>query len=182
VGFFVSQKICCYFLETKPSRFLNFIHFSYKDFVLNIVRICGPSNILPFILASEIFGNFLCKYWKHWPSLSRAFTNYFIRPSLMWRRGIRIFVGSIKDSQMIFCVPDSTFSLASLFSWNDFFVSIIPQAQIARIFGEVRLLPSSIIIIFRFPQIWISVLLHYSLEINRNAGRQKKKSKKNYYI
>jgi hypothetical protein len=49
--------------------------------------------------------NFSPKYFKQSPSLSRAFANCFISPSLMWSGGSRTILGSTKLSRRTFLPP-----------------------------------------------------------------------------
>ena len=72
--------------------------------------ICGPTKISSFSFPSLKCTNFLRIYLKHFPSLFRAFTNYFISPNLIWSGVRNTFAGSIKDSWITFFEPGSEFS------------------------------------------------------------------------
>ena len=46
-------------------------------------HICGPSKIPALIFSYESRGNFVQKYLKHSPILSKSFTNFLINPNLI---------------------------------------------------------------------------------------------------
>jgi hypothetical protein len=72
-------------------------------------RICGPSNMPSFTLASDKAADLRPRYWKHEPLQSSAFTNCFIIPSLICKGGNRTFCGSTKLACIKFFVPGIKF-------------------------------------------------------------------------
>ena len=64
--------------------------------------IFGPTNTLCLIFTSRTPGYFLHKYVKPSPSRGKAFTNYFITPSLIRSGGSKTFFGSTKLSRQMF--------------------------------------------------------------------------------
>src|SRR5678816_1117974 len=88
---------------------------------LMIWRIWGPLKIPALSFSILNPGKNLQIYLKHSPSLSRALTNCFISPSLMWSGGKIIFPLSTSGSLMIFDAPTVIFSLAghtTFFQWS----------------------------------------------------------------
>ena len=83
------RKFVATALKLSQASFSISVIWVIKFMSLNNVRTCGPSNTPCFNLVSEIIENFRLVYVKHWPSVSKAITNCSIRPSLMWKGGIR---------------------------------------------------------------------------------------------
>ena len=77
-------------------------------------RICGPIKIPPFNFAAITFGNFVEGYWNPCElTLPIALIKFFIKPSLMWRGGRKIFWGSIKGKHWILLVPGTYVDLSA---------------------------------------------------------------------
>ena len=69
------------------------------------LQICGPSKIPAFSFSRLNPGKYLHKYLKQPSFLSKALTNCFIKPSLIWRGGNIIFSLSTSGSLMMFSSP-----------------------------------------------------------------------------
>ena len=91
--------------------------------------ICGPSKIPAFSFSMVSPGNLCAMYSMHEPSLFKAFTNCFIRPSFICSGGRMILSRATKGSLITFCPPTTIYSLGGpIFSCPVFiFVSTIPK-------------------------------------------------------
>ena len=86
----VSQEVCNYWLQWLPGGQLNFAQCFVKHLVLMSFLIWGPPNIPPLNFPMLICWNFWRKA-NPLPSLSIAFTKFFITPNLICKGGSSIF-------------------------------------------------------------------------------------------
>ena len=88
---------------------LSFI-FLTKFWSCRRARICGPSNTPVLIFSNDKAGRTEAMCWKHSPSVFKALTNCFIRPSLMCRGENMIFYWMKIGLVTIFGIPTSRVS------------------------------------------------------------------------
>ena len=79
-------------------------------------RIWGPSKIPALIFSYVSLGNYVQRYWKHFPSLSKALTNCFINPGFMCNGGKSTF--SLFTMKLFLCsfFQVQTFLYLAIFS------------------------------------------------------------------
>ena len=99
----------------------------------NIFLICGPIKASAFIFASESLEKKFCKYLNASEFLSKALTNFLMRPNFMCNGGINILLISIKR----FPFGVVLFNRKFVFFWQcspmvvHISVSAIPIAKVA---------------------------------------------------